>query len=759
MRIQSLVTTRVIARLFVLLVSATIGFATLAQTPTDPDATPKAAPPLQPSKPSPEPEKPKEPQKEKPTLQKIDAIEVKSSQDSYDARREDTATKIVVTEEEILKYGDTQIADVLKRQPGITVTGGAIRMRGLGNGYTQILLNGERAPPGFSLDTLSPSVIERIEIIRAATAEFSTQSIAGTINIILKKKVTVSQRELKLGYASGRGYTSPNANFNISDKDSDFSYSFNGYYYRNEVDYLSSAREVGTDIRDEQNLFRESSSRFKGLFDGAGLSPRLNWTLKNGDTLTWQSFINYNRGRNDNDRRYGILVGPPPPYAISITQSKYDSAFARTDVNWVHKLAEGAKLDVKIGASSGERNDTFTQQGFNTNQMQNLDSTVLSESSDKGTTFTGKYSTPIIEGHSLVAGWDGGISNRTEIRDQRDKALQGALPGVTPIVSYEDFAASVSRIALFAQDEWNVTKDWSVYFGVRWESLDTKSDGNTFATVKNRSSVLSPLFQTLYKLKDRKGEQVRLALTRTYKAPTTSSLIPRRFTSTNNSPTEPDSQGNPDLRAELATGIDIAYEKFWDQGASVSVSGSIRRITDFNRRGLIFVNGRWVSLPINDGTAQTKSLEFDTKFPIQVFYKAAPPIDFRFNMNRNWSIVDSVPGPNNRLDQQTPFSATVGLDYRMKGGEFTAGGSYSFKSGGLVRTSINQSRNQSARRELDVYGLWKFTPKIQTRLTLSNILRQDNESESSYFDEFGRLSQTSINPSSMNVRLNLELKF
>jgi outer membrane receptor for ferrienterochelin and colicins len=60
---------------------------------------------------------------------------------------------------------------------------------------------------------------------------------------------------------------------------------------------------------------------------------------------------------------------------------------------------------------------------------------------------------------------------------------------------------------------------------------------------------------------------------------------------------------------------------------------------------------------------------------------------------------------------------------------------------------------------LDVYGRWKFTPKIQTRLTLSNVLRQDSEDESSYFDEFGRLSQTSINPSSMNVRLNLEMKF
>ena len=265
--------------------------------------------------------------------------------------------------------------------------------------------------------------------------------------------------------------------------------------------------------------------------------------------------------------------------------------------------------------------------------------------------------------------------------------------------------------------------------------------------------------QTLYKLPGRKGEQVRLALTRTYKAPSTNSLIPRRFTSTNNSPTEPDNQGNPDLRPELATGIDVAVEKFWDQGAMMGVSAAVRRITDYNRRGLRFINQRWVSLPINDGTATTKTLEFDAKFPIQTFYKTAPPIDFRLNLNRNWSTVELVPGPNNRLDQQTPLSATIGLDYRMKGGEVTAGGSYSFKSGGPVRISENQSRYLTARRELDVYALWKFTPKTQIRLTLANVLRQDSLNESTYFDAAGSLRRSDTFPSSMHVRANLEMKF
>ena len=61
-------------------------------------------------------------------------------------------------------------------------------MRGLGSGYTQILLDGQRVPPGFSLDsTRSPEQIERIEILRAPTAETGARAIAGTINIITRE--------------------------------------------------------------------------------------------------------------------------------------------------------------------------------------------------------------------------------------------------------------------------------------------------------------------------------------------------------------------------------------------------------------------------------------------------------------------------------------------------------------------------------------------------------------------------------------------
>jgi outer membrane receptor for ferrienterochelin and colicins len=107
-------------------------------------------------------------------------------------RRQSTAAKIVIGREEIDRFGDSTVGEVLKRLPGVTVQGppgrgGPPRMRGLGGGYTQILIDGQRVPPGFSLESLTPDQIERIEILRAPTAETGARAIGGTINIITRE--------------------------------------------------------------------------------------------------------------------------------------------------------------------------------------------------------------------------------------------------------------------------------------------------------------------------------------------------------------------------------------------------------------------------------------------------------------------------------------------------------------------------------------------------------------------------------------------
>jgi outer membrane receptor protein involved in Fe transport len=703
----------------------------------------------------------------------IQKVEIKGAAASYDARRDDTASKTVIGSEEIQKYGDTSVNDVLKRLPGITVGGaagrggGEIRMRGLGSGYTQILINGERAPAGFAIDSLAPDVIERIEILRAASAEFSTQSIAGTINIVLKKALKAAQREVKFSEGKGSKFSSPAVSLQMSDKDGAVSYSFGGNAWRYMYNRMTPSFDSGTDAAGIPNLERSATWRDQGRSDGINLSPRINWALDGGDTLTSQSFFNLNQFASNSHSRITTAFGAPPDYDRVDSTFSSHNGFGRTDLNWVHKLAEGAKLDLKAAVSENRNTADSFQLGGNNGQPATLARTVTSESRETGFSTQGKYATPLTFGaapadgqgeapteHALALGWDAGVTQRDDVRAQREAPL----PGSSPVNTDEGFGAKVTRLALFGQDEWNVTPLWSVYTGLRWEGLDTRSDGNNFDAVSQRSSVLSPLMQTLIKLPNKK-DQMRLALTRTYKAPSTAALIPRKFTSTNNSPTEPDRRGNPNLKPELALGLDASIEHYWGDGGLLSASASVRRIENYTHQGLLYEDQRWVSTSINDGRAETRGIELEAKFPLRALVDKAPALDLRASVSRNWSRVDSVPGPDNRLDQQTPVSATLGVDYKSPNGMLSTGSNFSFRNGGLARLSGTQGGYSSVRRDLDVYALWKLDPQNNLRVAVSNLLAQDYTTESLYSDANGTLNRTSIASGETQLRVTVEKRF
>jgi iron complex outermembrane receptor protein len=110
------------------------------------------------------------------------------------------------------------LGEVLKRLPGVTIQGapgrgGGIRMRGLGGGYTQILLDGQRVPPGFSIESLTPDMVEKVEILRAPTAETGARAIAGTINIVLREGQRANPDDLKLGSSFEHGHRSDALNW------------------------------------------------------------------------------------------------------------------------------------------------------------------------------------------------------------------------------------------------------------------------------------------------------------------------------------------------------------------------------------------------------------------------------------------------------------------------------------------------------------------------------------------------------------------
>ena len=673
-----------------------------------------------------------------------------------DARRESTTTRIIVTHDEIVRYGDTELADVLARLPGIdvdTLQGRTvIRMRGLGEGYTQILLDGEPAPPGFSLESLSPDMIERIEILRVPTADVSTQAIAGSINIVLRKATKAAHRSVKLRASDDQGRPGYGADFDVSDHAGKASYVVAGSASRTDYDRPSSSEQRGFAPDGATNLLWQTQERQDQRVDNVSLAPRITWNATERDTLTSESLLRYSTVGGLDDEATMTMEGAPPTFSSDSTHFRYEATAAWTRVGWVHRAGDGSTLDVKLAARYSHRAGDSHFHGFDEDGAFTLDRTVESSTIERGATSSGKYVTPIVEGHALAFGWSDDYTHRDERRQELDVSPQGN----PPATSDEIYHARLSRLALYGQDEWDMTPRWSAYVGMRWEDLDTRTNGNVIQSVGNDSSVLSPIFQTLWKAPG-KADQVRLGLSRTYKAPRLSQLTPRLYIANNNTATTPDYRGNPDLRPELAWGLDTAYEHYFGQTGLASIALYARRIDDVIVDHVTNVDGTWIESPVNGGRADVHGIEAEAKFALRDVWDGAPDVHVHAHVARNWSRVESVPGPDNRLERQTPVTGGAGFDYALGYPAVTFGANFAFASGGPVRLTANQTEDLPAKRVLDFYALWKADARTKVRLSLANVLRPDRVGETSYFDDNGGLTLTTTRPTHTIVRIAVEL--
>ncbi|MFC0136271.1 hypothetical protein CR105_24925 [Massilia eurypsychrophila] len=670
-------------------------------------------------------------------------------------RQGDATGKVVISHADIVRFGDTSMSDVLKRLPGVTVAG-EVRMRGLGSGYTQILLNGDPVAPGFSIDSISPELIERVELMRSPTVEYGTQAIAGTINIVLRKATSRRQREAKFGVVSDRAGVTPNLSLRMADRLGGFSYTVTGAARQEKASGPGDTEQVtGAGPDGAVNLRRDLYYQYRIHNRFLSLAPRLQWTLAGGDTISSQTFIEINDSARHGNTVETTLLGAPSDYPDNAFTSAARVETVRSDLAWSHRGANGARIEAKVGINHTGRKTHFVFMGTGASRALSLERAVDSEARDDQLTSSGKYSIPFFEGHSLVAGWDSAYTERGEYRLQHDRDGAGAPRGVDLDESYD---AKVKRLAFFVQDEWDITARWQMYLGLRWEGLFTDSLSNVVAPVHNRSGVWSPVLQTVWKLPGTAKDQLRLGVSRTYKAPTTPSLIPRRYTANNdNGPTNPDRQGNPQLRPELAWGLDAAYEHYFSKSGMISASAFVRRIDDVTVERLYQESGVWIASPVNDGKALVRGIEFEAALPLALVVANAPAIDIKINLARNWSSLDSVPGPHNRLGAQTPFSANVGLDYRVGEG-FTAGGNFGFRRAGPVNLSAFLSSYAWPTRTLDVYGVMKLSAATQLRASAFNLLHQDSCNATRFANEDGSLLRSARARSNRGIRLTLEHK-
>ncbi|MDP1533020.1 MAG: TonB-dependent receptor, partial [Rubrivivax sp.] len=330
------------------------------------------------------------------------------------------------------------------------------------------------------------------------------------------------------------------------------------------------------------------------------------------------------------------------------------------------------------------------------------------------------------------------------------------------------------RLAAYLQDEWAINPQWSAHAGLRWEGITTRGQADDGSRPTNQSSVATPLLHAVWKPDPKTRDQVRMSLTRSYRAPALGTLIARRSVSSRypasgtNEPLSPDRIGNAGLKPELATGIDLAYERYLPAGGVLSANLFHRRITDLMRSVTTLQTvawspvPRWVAQTRNIGDATTQGLELEAKFQLSQWVSGAPAVEMRSNLSLFRSRVDSVTGPDNRLDQQAKATANLGADYRVAGTPLKLGGNLNWVPGYRTQLSDEQVLTVSGKRVFDAYGVWTFNPAAALRLTASNLAPAEytsrNAIDAPTLAGLVRETATTTSQSNVNWQLRLELK-
>jgi len=688
-----------------------------------------------------------------PGNQQLERVSVTRQQTDTDLRRREPVAKQLYGREELDKYGDTQLSDVLKRLPGINVSGGQLRMRGLGGAYTQILVNGEPAPPGFSLDNLNPAQVERLEVTKAPTADQSAQAIAGTLNIILKDAPRVVQKDLRLGVNYSSEKPVLNAGFTYGDR----IVGGVGFVLPISVYQWNFVNETDTDrVRDNGQTGLHSDGRDRNHGRGINISPRLNWKLGDDESLTLQGFFVQNRFRTEGENTTDVVFSGAgsvlPPSLLDTTRNRGTFQAQRVNLQYNNRFGEDRRIELRAGVGSGGADFNYDFFGRNKDGEPAIDRLTAGENRNRNTTLSGKYSQYAGEAHTLTTGAELERRTRDESRQTRQIKYRDEDDQPIPDPEWGDlltglegqpFDATITRSAVYVQDEWEINNQWSAYAGVRHEQIKTSSKGAS-SEFNSTSKVTTPLLHLNFKPDPKGRDLVRASLTRSYKAADVQQLIARPTVNTDydvrgpnarvNTELGPDRIGNPQLKPELATGLDIAYERYLPAGGLVSIGLFHRRITNLirtDRPRLMTVDyadtQRWVITQVNLSKATTQGLELEVKgragelFPS--LFEPSTNLNLRASLNLYRSTVGDIPGPNNRLEGQQPWQFNFGADYRLKNLPISMGFSAQIAPEFDVRQSFVQSQTSLASRSLDAFAMMQVGKQDSVRFSVNGLFQ------------------------------------
>jgi len=622
--------------------------------------------------------------------------------------------KTIVTREEMLQFGDQSVNDALRRAAGFQMptpgqgprgSSGSGSMRFRGGGAPVFLINGEAVQGGprggmSIVDSITPEMIERIEITKQPSVAQASVASSAVINIILKEPLDDARisGNVKLGYGITQSDQKEEQRKNISvqadGRDGAWIYSVSANQMWNDS---KSSTEIENINGTRQQI--RTTNRTNTMF-----APRVEYQIDDQQKLVSEIFYRKNESDGSSSNQ--------------VQNDKNDSI----RLNTRYERKDKGDSD-KVRLSIEKQNET---ESTRSNQYSSyIDETV----NEYGLAYDGvrKFDESKQVKFGLDARANALASNIADTLDEQ-------------------------RYALYLEGSWKFTNRQTLTVGARQEWLERSG------LVEYSDQNLSPVLAHRLDFNDQWSLQTNVS--RAFKSPNSNNLMPTVSISTDadaGSINNPDRGGNPNLRPEKITALETTLGYNTTAGG-VNITAFHRDIDDYIEKVIRQEGTRFVERPYNQDQATTYGLEISGRYALKQTENG-----HSFMLNGQLSTVRAKiedTDHNTRLASDVaPYTASTGVSYNYQPWQLASSINLSYTpefTRALDNLPYDRTTNQ--RVNVDISATKRFPKGWATTLSARNILSTDYKERLNNQSD-GALYEARVNDAIPSFLFSVEKKF
>jgi len=657
-------------------------------------------------------------------------VVISGAQTDVEAGQDFVAGKIIIGSKRIAASGLQNTGELLAREPAVTVgKDGRIGLLGL-PGYTQILVDGlpYQGDP-MALDLIH---VGSIEIIKTSTAATGPFGIAGTINIVRRMAMRKVSSELRTAASSREGRVGGEA-----------AWSSSGLVSGSPLSYLLSVSARQTRRPARSDYIQTSGNPPLLELEGARsddhetrslmVTSELSWKLSPTHTLVFSPDVASMTSTSDTREARSWRDGN------RLAAAQDHESFMRTASlplrwNWNIDTDSSLAMNLRLSRSTIEPSTMVRENWLDIGMRQRQQ---RSEQKARNDFLTLEYKTQAGKSHAVTAGARLARNSNDAVYDDR---IDG-LPDTSLSVLGTGTASLTNSARLYLQDEWRIDRVWALNLGTSVERQRYRLVEGP-ATNRSAFTMWSPSAHVSHRIGGNRKRQLRMSLARSYQAPFMDQLLLRPTINTfapclagqlcgANGIDNADTSGNPFLQPERALGLNLSYAHGFGRDSEVQLEFYARDIGNKIGTEVMLLDVPWASAPryvareVNLGQARVRGLSLEARLAGKDIAAGLASLELSGSIGLADSELSDLPGPDNKLAEQSPWNAKLSASYALKAVPVKLGVDASYLPQDWARYSVNQRVFESRKRTLNLHASWNISKRSTLRFQVDNLLPQD----------------------------------